>query len=288
MRNISSNYLAWAIWIFLSIVWGSSFILIKKALVDLTYMQVAMVRIFVAFLALLPFMITRMKKVKRENWKFLALVGIFGNGIPAILYSMAQTKVLSASAGILNALTPIFTIILSIIIFRQKFISSQFWGTIIGFLGASLLFIDGWNFSAFNSYALLIVIATICYGMSVNLVGHSIKDTPPITIAACSFIVIGPLSTIGVMTVDVDVWLNAQFSVFCVVVLALLSTFIATIIFYRLVHMTNPLFASSVSYFAPVIALLWGLMDGEALYLKHLLALILVLFGVYMIRRGKG
>lgn len=282
---MSNHILAWSIWIFLSIVWGSSFILIKKALIGLTPIQVAMVRIFVAFMAFLPFMIYRWKHVSRENWKFLALVGIFGNGLPAILYSIAQTKVLSASAGILNALTPIFTLIIGILIFRKKSGISKTVGTIIGFIGAGLLFLDGWSLSAFNTYTLFIIAATFCYGMSVNIVGHSIKNTPPLTIASCSFIVIGPISAVGMATVDPSLWAVQWESVIYVTLLALLSTFIATILFYRLVHLTDPVFSSSVSYFAPIIALLWGLLDGEALAFKHLLALGLILFGVYLIRR---
>jgi drug/metabolite transporter (DMT)-like permease len=287
VKAIPTHVLAWGIWIFLSLVWGSSFILIKKALVGLTPIQVALVRVFVAFLAFSPFIIMRFRKVPRKYWLSLALVGIFGNGLPAILYAIGQTKVLSASAGILNALTPIFTLILAVVVFGQRLKNLQIFGTVVGFIGAGLLFINGWDLSGFNRYAFLIALATVCYGTSVNIVGHRLKGLPPLTIAACSFILIGPLSTIGIATVDPSVWFATPASVFAVIALALFSTFIASILFYRLVHMSDPLFASSVSYFAPVIALLWGVMDGEALGLKHILALVFILGGVYMIRQAR-
>lgn len=287
MKTFSHNVIAWAIWCFLSFVWGSSFILIKKGLVHLSPTEVAIVRIAVAFIAFLPFMLLRKKTISKAQWKILALIGIFGNGLPAVLYATAQTKVLSASAGILNALTPIFTLILAVLIFRKKIGRSQTIGTVIGFLGASLLFLNDWQATSLNPYVFLIVFATICYGMSVNLVGYRIEGLPPLTIASCSFVLIGPLSFIGAGTVEPQVWLNGIDSVFYVVLLALFSTFIASILFYRLVHLSDPLFASSVSYVAPVVALLWGLLDGEALGMRHLVALALILTGVFLIRYKK-
>lgn len=287
MKPISISIWAWIYLIFLSLVWGSSFILIKKALVGLSPVHVALLRVSISFLAFVPFLIKRVKLIKGSQWPFVLLVGLVGNGLPAILYATAQTRVLSATAGILNALTPIFTLILGVIIFRSKLRGHQILGTLIGFIGAGMLFAKDLSLDSFNSFTLFIVLATICYGLSVNIVQFRLSTLKPLTIASGSFLGIGLVSLIWLIVQPVPNLMAPEVlaSIGYVAILSILSTFLATMIFYRLVQISDALFASSVSYIAPVVALLWGLADGELLDYRHLLALILVLLGVAVIRK---
>jgi drug/metabolite transporter (DMT)-like permease len=205
--------------------------------------------------------------------------------LPAFLYAFAQTKVLSATAGILNSLTPVFTLIVGVIIFNSKMRGRQVAGTALGFIGASMLFINGFTMTSLNRYTLLIVIATISYAISVSLVQHKLSDLKPLVIGACSFLVIGVFSVVYLIFDPIPNISMAATSIGYVAILSLSSTFIATIIFYRLVQLSDALFASSVSYIVPVVALMWGLLDGEVLGLRHVLALTLVMSGVFLIRQ---
>lgn len=287
MKQMSTSWWAWAYLIFLSLVWGSSFILIKKALIGLSPAHVAVLRVLISFTAFLPFIFIRIRQIKWRHWPFVVLVGLLGNGFPAILYAQAQTQVLSATAGILNALTPIFTLIIGVLIFKSKMKGHQVLGTAIGFIGAGMLFLKDLSLDSFNEFTLLIVAATACYGMSVNIVQHKLKELKPLTIASGSFVFIGLLSLIWLSADPIPDWHQPQVytSIIFVAILSIMSTYIATMIFYRLVQISDALFASSVSYIAPIVALLWGVFDGEILGLRHLLALILVLLGVFAIRR---
>ena len=285
MKKIQTSALAWLILIFLSLIWGSSFILIKKALIGLSPMHVAALRILVSFLAFSPFILSRLKFVKRHHWWPVIGVGVFGNMIPAFLYAIAQTRVLSATAGILNSLTPVFTLIVGVVIFRSRMKGHQIAGTVLGFLGASMLFANGFAISNLNRYTLLIVLATICYAISASLVQHRLSELRPLVIGATSFIFIGAFAIVYLIIdpiPDAGAALNA---IGFVVLLSLSSTFFATIIFYRLVQMSDALFASSVSYIVPVVALMWGLVDGETLGWRHIVALVLVVAGVFLIRQ---
>lgn len=290
MKHLSISVWAWIYLAFLSLVWGSSFILIKKGLEGLDPVHVALLRVFISFLAFLPFLVIRSRGVTLRQWGYIILVGLIGNGFPAILYAVAQTKVLSATAGILNALTPIFTLILGVVIFKSRMRGHQVIGTVVGFLGAGLLFVRDLDLSSFNTFTMLIVLATICYGMSVNIVQHRLKGVKPLTLAACSFLVIGLISSVWLIIDPVENVMDPMVyrSIFYVAILSLFSTFLATMVFYRLVQISDALFASSVSYIAPVVALMWGLLDGELLDWRHLLALVLVLSGVAVIRRRQS
>lgn len=287
MKNWSTSVMSWIFLGFLSIVWGSSFILIKKALLGLSPTHVALLRVAVAFIAFTPFIASRLKFVKKHHWPYVILVGLLGNGFPAILYAIAQTQVLSATAGILNALTPIFTLLLGVVIFRSEIKGHQLLGTVVGFIGAGMLFLRDMDWASFNRYTMLIVLATACYGMSVNIVQHRLKELKPLVIASTSFVFVGVAALVLFLMMPLPDFHDPQVqsATFYVVLLSLASTFFATIIFYRLVQISDALFASSVSYIVPVIALLWGLIDGEMLNVRHLIALVLILSGVFMIRR---
>lgn len=276
---------------FLSLIWGSSFILIKKGLVVYSPVQLACLRVSISAIAFLPFFLYQLKKVDWSKWPYLLLIGLTGSAIPSLLFSYAQTEVSSSIAGILNSLTPLFTLILGVIIFGNKMIWSKLMGVLLGLVGAALLIILGKKAGLQGNlwYGLLIVLATICYATSVNTVGKYLKDMPSFMISTVSFTFVGIPMLFYLFTTDFVSVLQfepgALEALGYISILSLGGTFLATIIFFQLVQWTNPVFSSTVAYIIPIVALLWGVLDGELISVYHLLAISLILGGVYLSRK---
>jgi drug/metabolite transporter (DMT)-like permease len=281
----------WVAFAVLSIIWGTSFILIKKSLVAFDSIQVASLRILIATLAFTPVFLFNLKKINFRNWYKYLIVGLAGGGIPPYLFSVAQTKVSSSLAGALNTLTPIFTLILAVIIFKSKIDLKKSLGVVIGLLGASIMiYSTNSEFTGGVFYSSLIVAATILYGFNVNLVKKFFNDHDPTTLTAASFMFFGPFSIFILLNGNFFEVMNssrdALFSLASVTLLSLFSTVLATVLFFRLVQRSNAIFASSVSFMAPVVALMWGLLDGETFNFIYILSLILILTGVYLTRNN--
>jgi len=290
----NNSLLAWLALGILSLIWGSSFILIKKSLIAFSAIEVGALRISIATLAYIPFIIVMFKEVPWQKSKYLLLVGLAGSGIPSFLYAIAQTQVDSSVAGLLNSLTPIFTLIIGIIIFKKALIKTQLGGIILGFTGAATLIWLNNTETASGShilYAGLIVLATICYGTSVNVVKYKLEGLRPLLISSMSFLFTGPFAMMYLFTTDFMTDISSHpegmQSLIAVTTLSLLSTFLSTILFYKLVQKTNPVFASSVSFLIPIVALGWGMIDGELVGLAHIISLICILSGVYLLRKVK-
>lgn len=285
------NWQDWTIFGVLCIVWGTSFILIKKGLIAFDHYDVAVIRISVTMLAFTPFFIKYLYHIDWSRfWKFL-LIGLTGSGIPAFLYPLAQTQISSSVAGILNSLTPIFTLIIGIVIFKVSFQGSKMVGSVIGFIGACMLILSGENtlVSGNNWYAIYIILGTICYGFSVNAVKEYFQDTNSILISAVSFGLIGPPALIYIIFFsDIPhIMMNEEhgmMSFIYIALLAIFSTVFGTVYFFKLIQRTNAIFGASISYLIPVVALFWGLVDGELINIFHILSMFLILFGVYLVR----
>ena len=275
----------------LSIIWGSSFILIKKGLDAFSPMQVAALRITIAALAFTPILVLQFRKVKRKHIGPLIVAGFLGSGIPAYCFALAETKVSSSIAGILNSLTPVFTLVLGLLFFKLPPKKLQIAGISLGLIGAISLLTWGHRFGAQSNFifGLVAVIGTICYATSVNTVKNYLQDLDPLLISVMAFTIIG--IPYGVYLLGSDITsvfqTNPQawkaFGYICI--LSLIGTFYATIIFYRMVQRTNAVFAASVAYTIPIVALIWGWLDGEAITLLHFLSMGLIVYGVYLIRK---
>ena len=290
-KNIS-YWTPWIILFALSITWGSSFILIKKALIAFDEVQVASLRIAFSTLISLPIVIYYFKEIDWSKWHYFLLVGLVGNGLPPFLFSAAQTEVSSSLAGVLNTLTPIFTLLLALLFFNQKLNKQNILGVFIGLLGTAIIAYKGnINFEGGAFYISLIVLATILYALNINAVRFFFLHTKPIIIISTSFLLFGPFSFIILASGDfIDIMQNHDFawkSFFAIFILASLGTVLATMYFFRLVQKTNTVFASSVSYIIPIVAVFWGLLDGEPFSLIYLISLILILMGVYLTRQQK-
>jgi drug/metabolite transporter (DMT)-like permease len=288
------NLKAFVLLIVLSLIWGTSFILIKQGLKVFAPSEVATLRVSAAFLFLLPVALTRLKGLKLDDYKTLLVSGLLGIFIPAFLFSTAQTRIDSSVAGVLNTLSPICTMIIGAIFFGQRFRGWAIVGTLIGLGGTVMLMLsrDGSSVTGINYYSLLIVAACLMYGSNLNWVKFKIHGLPALTITSVSILLIGPLAltylfgftsfTEKLRTVE-GAWTSFGF----VVLLGCMSTAVATYLFNALVKITTPLFASSVTYLMPIVSVAWGLLDGEKLYAGHYIGMVAILGGVYLANRKR-
>jgi drug/metabolite transporter (DMT)-like permease len=275
----------------LAIIWGSSFILMKRGLLTYTPFQIGCIRIAVSCAAMIPFLFVSYKKVNRAQWKFLAAAGILGNGIPSILFPLAQTHISSTLAGMLNSLTPVFTYIIGISIFGMETSRNRMLGLLIGLAGALMLVASRQGNNGNNDYlfSLFIVAATLCYAFSVNILRYKLSALDPITTTGFALFFVGIpmggfLFTTDFISRTQDIP-GSNFSLLCIVVLGFFGTAVSTVLFNKLIKSSGALFASSVTYLIPIVATLWGLLDKEKLNVFHLVGLGAILSGIYLINK---
>lgn len=287
MIDLSKKRWQWAAMMFMAFVWGASFILMKRGLDALSYVQVAALRIFFSFLILLPLSIKNLKLINRNNLWPLLWCGLLGNFFPAFLFTLSETQITSSLAGILNGLTPFFTVIAGLVLFKHKPNIFQSIGVIIGFGGASILITNG-NFSSFghvNLYALLVVLATMMYGINSNIIRFKLSGLTGVQITSLIFFLIGIPAGIILMLTDIKVAMHHPaflISILATIVLATFGSVITLFVFNNLIHHTSAIFASSVTYIIPFFALLWGILDGDHIGLLQVVALVVILIGVYL------
>ncbi len=274
----------------LSFIWGSSFVLMKKGLVAFQPLQVASLRIVIASIAFLPIFIKKYRQIEQKDILNIAIVGYIGSAIPFTLFSIAQTKVDSSMAGVLNGLTPIFALVIGVLFFKVKNNFYKSLGVILGMFGASILIVgaDGDFKMDHIGYSLMIILATICYAISVNTIGAKLKHVDSLSVSSASFISIVPVALIYLFSTDfisIAQTSTGLTSLLYISILALLGTFLATIIFFKLVQDTDAIFSSTVAYIIPGVALFWGILDGESINYIQILGLILIISGVYLSRK---
>lgn len=281
----------WLLYGLLCLIWGSSFILMKIGLQHLNAWQVASIRILSAGLVMLPFALRAWKRVPKNKIATVILSGVLGNFFPAFLYCLAEVKIDSSLASIFNALTPLCAIVIGVAFFQLKITPAKITGVIIGFIGLVLLpFAAEGNIKFENlSYASLVLIATVCYGTNVHVIGRYLHNLSSIDIASLAlscFIVpcIAVLASTGFFSLPL---LQDGFpvSVLAGFILGALGTALASVWFYALVKTAGSIFASLVTYGIPFIAVLWGLIFGEIITLSEIGCLLIILAGVYIVNR---
>jgi drug/metabolite transporter (DMT)-like permease len=281
----------WLIVVILSLIWGTSYILMKKGLESFSTFQIGSLRIIITFLCLLPVAIRNLPKLNRHNIFSVVIIGFFGSGIPAFLFPLAQTRIDSSLAGMLNSLSPVFTLVVGIMLYNKKVIRSQVAGVFLGLLGAVGLLYGG-SFT-FNFYGLFVVLATLLYGISSNEVSK-VQGINGLQLTALSFFILSPFAIAVLLFTDLQAaletahWLrNLGF----IAVLSIFGSALALALFYFLIRETSPVFASMVTYFVIIVATLWGVADGERLTSSMLVSVLLILIGIYLINfpglRGK-
>ena len=286
------SLISWGILLLLSLVWGSSYILIKKSLVAFTPIQVACLRLSISAIAFFPIFLWHFRTIDWTKLKYLILVGLTGSALPAILFSTAQTEISSSVAGVLSSLSPLFTLIIGILFFGAAAMWSKITGILVGLLGAVSLMVFGQNAGIEGNlwYGLLILVGCVCYAISSNAVKFHLQEMSSIKISAVAFFVVGFPCLIYLCSTNILELIQTHehglTSLGAVTLLALAGTVMATVLFFKLVQMTNPVFASLVSYLIPIIAILLGAADGEPITIVHFLGMALILAGVYL-TKGK-
>jgi drug/metabolite transporter (DMT)-like permease len=274
---------------FLSLVWGSSFILIKKGLVAFTPGQLGSLRILIAALFLLPVLLHHRKRLRSLPLLPIVLFGLFEIGIPPYLYAFAQVYVSSTSAGILNSLVPLFTVFLGLIFFRQRTGPTALAGVLLGLIGAAALVYSGGGPSTgtfFNPWGLLIVLATLLYAIAANIAERHLAGIPASLLTAVAFVSMAIPAALYLFFLDFPATALTQTSglrsLLAICILAILGSALAIQLFSLLIQKSTALFASLVTYLIPVVAFMWGLLDGESIGPSHIAAMILIMGGIFL------
>lgn len=278
--------------IILSIVWGSSFILIKKALIGLTAMQVGSFRIIFAAVFLILVGFKSISRLTGKQWKWIVISGFLGSFFPVYLFAFAETEIDSAIASILNATTPLLTLIFGVLFFRAVFTQNKITGVIIGLLGTAGLIFSGASINPDQNYfySFLVILATGCYALNVNILKTRMSNITPLGITTGNFSVllipaIAILYYSGFEMSNLSVEIRS--SLIYVGILGVIGTGVAMIIFNKLVQITDPVFTTSVTYTIPVVALGWGILDGEVFSFWQLISSFVILIGVFIVNRSK-
>ena len=287
MKN--KDVIAWGLLILLAVIWGSSPFLIKKALFKLDPFEIGALRLTLASFVLMPFLLKNLKEIKRKDYFILFISGIVGNVVPYFLYPIAQTKIDSATSGVLTSLTPFFALIIGVIFYKLKATKNNIIGLIIGFLGTFLLILFSGSSGGFTAdvFGLFVVAATLLYGINLNLVKYHLKHLKPIAITSFSIVSILPITLYILFFLSPfhDHLNNFDFykvELGYVLILGVLGTSIATIIFYNLIKIKDTVFASMVTYLMPLVAISLGVIDGEKINEVQLFGMALILTGVFI------
>lgn len=284
---MESKQLKWFYLLVLSLIWGSSFILIKKGLLGLSAIQVGSLRIIFASFFLLLIGFKSLKLIPKLKWKYIAITALFGTFFPAFLFAIAQTELDSSVTSILNSLTPLNTLAIGVLFFGIDFQRKQLWGLLIGLLGSLLLVYTGAQNNPQQNYyyALLIIMASFSYATNVNLIKRHLSDVSPVSITTGNFVVllIPAILILLFSGFPEQIHLEKTQKAACfIMILGVLGTGIANILFFKLIQIASPVFAASVTYLIPVIALFWGLLDNEILTLVQFFGAFVILIGVYL------
>jgi drug/metabolite transporter (DMT)-like permease len=283
-----------ALLIVLALIWGTSFILIKQGLKVFSPDEVGALRVSAAALFLLPAALLKLRGLKIKHLGKLMLAGLMGIFIPAFLFAIAQTRMDSSLAGILNTLTPLFTMLVGAMLFHQRFQRMAIVGIVLGFAGTFMIMLsrsEG-KIEGINLYALLVVLACVLYAINLNFIKFKIADLGSLTITSVSLLLIGPLALtyllgfttyVDTLSTQPGAWKATGY----IVLLGMMSTAVATYLFNKVVKISTPLFASSVTYIIPIVAVMWGVLDGERLYTGHYLGMVAIIAGVYLANRKR-
>ena len=283
----------WLYLLLLSLIWGTSFILIKKGLIGLTQIQLGSLRTVLTAIILFSVGLPTLKNIKKQQWKWIALSALFGTFFPAYLFAFAQKHIDSAVASILNSLTPLATAVLGYLVFSIYTTRRQMIGVFIGLVGSVMLILAGAHINPHQNhwYGILVLIASVGYALNVNILKKYLSELSPLAIATGNFVVIvipALLILIGTGYFS-QVWTapEVQISTGYILILARFGTALAKILFNKMIQISSPVFASSVTYTMPVVAVMWGLFDGERFGWYQGISALIVLFGVYLANQRK-
>ena len=286
---MSNTVKKWVLLLLLSFIWGSSFILIKKGLLGFSPLQLGSFRLVISALIIFAFGFKSLKGLNKNQWKWLALSGFLGSFFPSFLFAYAETEVDSSITSILNSLVPLNTVVLGFVLFKIKSNRFQVLGVIIGFIGAVLLILEGAALNPNQNYRYtgLIIFASLMYAVNVNIIKRYLNEVRALSIATANFVVVF-IPSIAVLIfsggMSRTTLCNTAFlpALGCIFLLSLFGTALAKILFNNLIQISNPVFASSVTYLMPLVALFWGALDAEIFNAFQGLYALIILSGIYL------
>lgn len=280
----------WVLLIVLSIIWGSSFILIKKSLEHFNPFQVGSLRVLIAGIILLPVAISNYKLFPRKHLKWLVLAAFTGNFIPMFLFPIAETEVSSSIAGIINSMMPIFVIIVGALVWKFETTKKQIIGTLISFTGVCILAFGGGDSGELKMIPiLLLLLATLCYALSTTTVKSKLMKVSSTVLSAFVFSFVLLLPSVLALT-GTGFFSEFSFSkdnlmgLMFVSLLSVFGTGLAMMMNYRLLKVSSPLFASTVTLVMPIVAIIWGIIDGEKLTYLQFAGAGIIIAGLIFLR----
>lgn len=280
----------WILLIVLTIIWGSSFILIKKSLEHFNPFQVGALRVLIAGIILLPIAISKYKLFPKKHLKWLLLAAFTGNFIPMFLFPIAETEVSSSIAGIINSMMPIFVIIVGALVWKFETTKKQIVGTLISFTGVCLLAFGGGDSSELKLIPIvLLLLATLCYAVSTTTVKSKLMEVSSTILSAFvfSFVLFFPSIIALAFTGFFSTFSFNEDNLTGLMFVSLLSVFgtgLAMMMNYRLLKVSSPLFASTVTLLMPIVAIIWGILDGEKLTLMQFVGAGIIIGGLIFLR----
>jgi drug/metabolite transporter (DMT)-like permease len=280
----------WVLLILLSLIWGSSFILIKKSLDHFSPYQVGALRVLIAGIILMPIAISKYKLFPKRHLKWLILAAFTGNFIPMFLFPIAETEISSSIAGIINSMMPIFVIIVGTLFWKFETTKRQMTGIFISFTGVCMLAFGGGDDAKFKIFPILLLLsATLCYAISTTTVKSKLMEVSSTVLSAFvfSFILFLPSLVALVSTGFVSNFTFSKENMIGLMFVSLLSVFgtgLAMMMNYRLLKVSTPLFASTVTLLMPIVAIIWGILDGEKLTILQFVGASVIIAGLIFLR----
>lgn len=284
----------WGTLVILSLIWGSSYILIKKGLTGLTPIQLGSLRVIVTTIIIAPIGYQKIKHIPRQKMKWVALSAFVGSFFPAYLFAFAETEISSSITAVMVSLTPLFTLLISVFVFGEELLKKQVFGVLIGFTGIIVLINNELFASSFNIlYIMFIVLAAFCYAINANVLKYKLSNIPALGIVFMSFLfmfipafIILCFSDFPFSDFTSDPLIIE--SIIYIVILALFGTAIAKVLYIKLLAISTPVFSVSTTYLMPVVAIFWGLLDGEEFKLTQFTGTAIILLGVYLVTKKKA
>ena len=284
----------WGTLVILSLIWGSSYILIKKGLTGLTPIQLGSLRVIVTTIIIAPIGYQKIKHIQRQKMKWVALSAFVGSFFPAYLFAFAETEISSSITAVMVSLTPLFTLLISVFVFGEELLKKQVFGVLIGFTGIIVLINNELFSSSFNIlYIMFIVLAAFCYAINANVLKYKLSNIPALGIVFMSFLfmfipafIILCFSSFPFSDFASDPLIIE--SIIYIVILALFGTAIAKVLYIKLLAISTPVFSVSTTYLMPVVAIFWGLLDGEEFKLTQFTGTAIILLGVYLVTKKKA
>lgn len=290
---MESNNQKWLYLGILSLVWGSSFILMKKALIGLTPIQVGALRVLIAGIFLLAVGFKTINQIKKRHWKYIVYTAVYGTFLPVFLFAYAVKGIDSSIVSILNSLTPFNTLLFGAFVFGFSFKKQQLIGIFIGLIGTAILILKGADLNPNQNYwySILIVIASVGYAFNVNIVKKHLYDISALSIVAGNFLLLMIPATIVLFFTgffsEFQVTEPNLHALGYITILAVVGTGFAKVLYNKMVHIATPIFASSVTYLIPIVAVFWGYLDNEKLSFLQIFAAGIILYGVYLVNKKK-